>query len=86
MSQVSRLQQRRLRYWILKHLEKRIGEKEEAIVLNKRRRGYQVLIPEYMLECEIPFTSGLDLKPEDLVQVVIQRVHARKDILNVFVG
>ena len=86
MSQVSRLQQRRLRYWVLKHLEKRIGEKEEAIVLNKRRRGYQVLIPEYMLECEIPFTSGLDLKPEDLVQVVIQRVHARKDVLNVFVG
>ena len=86
MSQVSRLQQRRLRYWILKYLEKRIGEKEEAIVLSKRRRGYQVLIPEYMLECEIPFTSGLILKPEDLVQVVIQRASARKDVLNVFVG
>jgi exoribonuclease-2 len=86
MSQVSRIQQRRLRYWILKYLEKRIGEKEEAIVLNKRRRGYQVLIPEYMLECEIPFTTGLVLKPEDFVQVVIQRVNARKDILNVFVG
>ena len=86
MSQVSRLQQRRLRYWILKSLEQRIGAKEEAIVLAKRRRGYQVLIPEYMLECEIPFTSGLTLKPEDLVQVVIQRVNARKGILNVFVG
>ena len=86
MSQVSRLQHRRLRYWLLKNLEKRIGEKEEAIVLSKRRRSYQVLIPEYMIECDIPFTSGLDLKPEDLVQVVIQRVSARKDILNVFVG
>jgi exoribonuclease-2 len=86
MSQVSRLQHRRLRYWLLRDLEKRIGEKEEAIVLGKRRRGYQVLIPEYMIECDIPFTSGLNLKPEDLVQVVIQRVNARKDVLNVFVG
>ena len=86
MSQVSRIQQRRLRYWILKTLEKRIGEKVEAIVLVKRRRGYQVLLPEYMVECDIPFTSGLVLKPKDLVQVVIQRVNARKDILNVFVG
>ena len=86
MANVSRVQQRRLRYWILKYLEKRVGEKQEAIVLARRRRTFQVVIPAYMIECELPITSGLDLKPEDLVQVVIQRVHARKDILSVFVG
>ncbi len=86
MGQVSRIQHRRVRYWILKYLEKRVGQKEEAIVLSKRRRSYRVLIPEYMIECDIPFTSGLDLKPEDLVQVVIQRASARRDVLNVFVG
>jgi exoribonuclease-2 len=86
MGQVSRIQHRRVRYWILKYLEKRVGQKEEAIVLSKRRRSYQILIPDYMIECDIPFTSGLDLKPEDLVQVVIQRASARRDILNVFVG
>lgn len=86
MSQVSRLQQRRIRYWILKHLEQRVGQKEEALVLNKRRRSYRILIPEYMIECDLPLTSGLDLKPEDLVQVIIQRVNARKDVLNVFAG
>jgi exoribonuclease-2 len=86
MSQVSRIQHRRVRYWILKYLEKRVGQKEEAIVLSKRRRSYQILIPDYMIECDIPFTSGLDLKPEDLIQVVIQRANARRDILNVFVG
>jgi exoribonuclease-2 len=86
MSQVSRIQHRRVRYWILKYLEKRVGQKEEAIVLSKRRRSYQILIPDYMIECDIPFTSGLDLKPEDLIQVVIQRASARRNILNVFVG
>jgi exoribonuclease-2 len=86
MANVSRIQQRRLRYWILKYLEKRVGEKQEAIVLARRRRTFQVIIPAYMIECELPVTSGLDLKPEDLVQVVIQRVNARKDVLSVFVG
>ena len=49
MGNVARIQFGRHRYWLLKYLEQHIGRKEEAIVLNKRRRGYQVLIPEYML-------------------------------------
>lgn len=84
MAQVSRIQQQRLRYWILKHLETRVGEKLEALVLVKRRRSYQVLLPDYMIECDLPLTSGLRLKPQDLIQVTLQRVNARKDVISVF--
>jgi exoribonuclease-2 len=86
MGNVARIQQRRLRYWILKYLEKRIGMKEEAIVLERRRKSYQVLIPEYMLECDLPLLSGLELKSKDLIQIAIQRVDARKDILEIALG
>ncbi len=86
MSAVIRLQNRRKRYWLLKYLEKRIGRKEEAIVLNKRKGGYLALMTDYMIECLLPNTSGLKLKPEDLVQVTIQHVDARKDILSVYMG
>ncbi len=86
MGIVSRIQHRRLRYWILKYLEKMVGQKEEAIVLARRRKSYQVLIPEYMIECDLPITSGIGLNPEDLIQVTIQRVRARKDVLTVFMG
>ena len=86
MANVSRIQHRRLRYWLLKYLEKRIGQKEEAIVLARRRNSYQVLVPEYMIECDLPLTSGIELKPKDLIQVTIQRVNARKDVLSVFLG
>lgn len=86
MANVSRIQHRRLRYWILKYLEKRVGQKEEAIVLGRRRNSYQVLLPEYMIECDLPLTSGIELKPKDLIQITIQRVHARKDVLSVFLG
>jgi exoribonuclease II len=86
MSQVARIQYRRHRYWLLKYLEKQIGQKEEAIVLYKRRNNYQIILTEYMIECELPLSIGIELKPEDLIQVTIQHANARKDVLSVFMG
>jgi exoribonuclease-2 len=39
-----------------------------------------------MLECDMPIPTGVDLKPEDLIQITIQRVNARKDVLQVSIG
>ena len=86
MAHVGRIQFRRSRYWLLKHLEGRIGEKEEAIVLQRRRNTYSILLKAYMIECPMPQSSGIDLKPEDLVQVTIQHVNARNNTLSVFMG
>jgi exoribonuclease-2 len=86
MSQVARLQFRRNRYWLLRYLEGQIGRKEEAIVLQKRRNAYQILLTEFMIECVLPVSGSVNLKPEDLVQVTIQHVNARKDIISVYLG
>lgn len=86
MGNVGRIQHGRHRYWLLKYLEQHIGRKEEAIVLNKRRNNYQVLLTEYMVECDLPLSSGLELKAEDLIQVTIQNVKARKDLLQIAIG
>jgi exoribonuclease II len=86
MSNVSGLQSKRSRYWLLKYLESKTGCKEEAIVLGKKKDCYQILISEYMIECELPSSSGIDLKPEDLIQVTIMHVNARKDVISVFMG
>ena len=86
MLKVSRMQYQRNRYWILKYLESRTGQKEEAIVLGRRRNAYQILMTEYMLECELATSSRMDLKPETVIQVTIQHVNARKDVLSVFMG
>lgn len=84
LAQVVQIQRNRQRYWLLKHLEGRIGAREEAICLQRRRSSYLVLMPAYMLECDLPLSSGPSLNPEDLVQVTIQHVDARRDILRVF--
>jgi exoribonuclease-2 len=86
MGTVSRIQNARQRYWLLKHLETKIGEKTEAIVLTKRRNNYTILLNEYMMECSLPLSSGIKLKPEDLVQVKIQYANARNDMIAVYIG
>jgi len=86
MGYVPKLQYSRHRYWLLKHLETRIGQKEEAIVLSKRKGGYQILIPAYMTECFMPHAGAMKLKPEDYIQITFQHVNARKDDLTVFMG
>jgi exoribonuclease-2 len=86
MYKVTRMQYQRNRYWILKFLESRIGQKEEALVLGRKRNAYQILLTEFMLECDLATTSRIELKPENAIQVTIQHVNARKDVLSVFMG
>jgi exoribonuclease-2 len=86
MLQVGRIQYRRQRYWLLKYLQDCIGQKEEALVLFKRRDGYIVLLQKYMLECRLSGADNITLRPEDLVQVTIQHVHARNDVITVVLG
>jgi exoribonuclease-2 len=86
MSRVARLQAGRQRYWLLKYLEQRVGQKMEAIVLVRRRHSFQILLTDYMLECDLPITGFFDLKPEDLIQVTLQKVNARKDLIALTIG
>ena len=86
MADIGRIQFRRNRYWLLKYLETRIGEKEEAIVLQRKRNSWAILLKAYMIECTLPLSNGIELKPEDLVQVTLQHVNARRNKLSVFLG
>jgi exoribonuclease-2 len=84
MAAVSRVQHHRHHYWLLRYLEGRVGEKTEAIVLQRRRNAYQVLLTEYMVECDMPLDAGRGLKPEAVIEVTLQNVNARKGLLAVF--
>ncbi len=86
MGQVARVQYLRQRYWLLKYIEKQVGQKTEATVLMKRRMGVQVLLNDYMIECDMHIPPSLDLNPEDLIQVTIQKVSARQDEIKLSIG
>ncbi len=84
MGNTGRVQFQRRRYWLFKYLESMKGSSCEAIVLDSRRDFYMVMLKEYMLEWRIP-SSGLNLKPGDLIHVTIQHADARRDQLSLFV-
>ena len=86
MSKIGSIQFRRQKYWLMKYLETRIGDKTEAIVLEKKKNIYQILLTDYLIECFLPYSPGLELKPEDIIQVTIQHINAKKDIITVFMG
>lgn len=86
MTAVSRIQSSRNRYWLLRYLESRVGSRESAIVLARRRNSYQVLLTDYMIEVDLPTSPGMKLVPEDLVQVTLQSVSARKDKVVAFLS
>jgi len=73
----------RKHYWILKYIEKKSDKKEEAIVLEKRRHNYAILLPAYMMECKLPISVAPGLKPNDFIHVTIQYVNAKNKLLSV---
>jgi len=77
------LKQNRVRYWLLRYLERKLGEETEALVLERLPRKYHLLLTEYLLEVHIPFEKGLDLTPGDMISVAIIRVSARYDVIKV---
>ncbi len=86
LAQVGRIQQGRQRYWILKYLEGKTGEKVAGLVLDKFKSEYSVLLPDYLLECRLARATGVNLKPRDEVQLTIQHVSARNDLISVHFG
>jgi exoribonuclease-2 len=83
---IGRIQHNRHRYWLLKYLEGKIGQRERAVVLARSKKNYQVLLLEYMLECSLPLLGGIDLRPEDMIRVTIQHVDARRDTLSIYLS
>ncbi len=83
LSYIAVLQQERRRYWLLRYLERFVGEPQEAHVLEKRRKKIIVLLTDFMLESSLPADICEGLKPEDFITVNIDRADARSDTLTV---
>ncbi len=73
------LKTRRLRYWLLKYLAGRVGQKLEALVLDAVNHRYRVLLPALMLEASLPAPASLKLTPGSAIQVRVDRVAPRED-------
>jgi exoribonuclease-2 len=83
IANVGKIQFNRKKYWLIKYLEQRIGEKTPGLVLDKKRNSFTVILTDYMLEYNLP-AGGMNLKPQDTITLVIQSANARKESFSVF--
>ena len=79
MRRAGLLKNLRLRYWLLKYLSGRLGQKLEALVVEAMPHRTRLVLPDLLLD--VPFTApaSLRLKPGDLVQVRLDKVAPRED-------
>lgn len=75
LSRVVQLQGSRVKYWIIKYLEKRMGQKEHALVLEQRRDRTLVLLTDVMMEAAL--TGVKHLAPQDEIFVVVKKADPR---------
>ncbi len=83
MRRAGLLKTRRLRYWLLKHLSTRVGQKLEALVLDSLPHRYRLMLPDILLELFMAAPASVKLSPGDTVLVRLDRVNPREDQIKV---
>jgi exoribonuclease II len=83
MRRAGQLKARRLRYWLLKYLAARVGQKMEALVLESMPRRYRLMLPDLLLEIFYSAPASLKLSPGDTILVRLDRVLPREDQVKV---
>jgi exoribonuclease-2 len=74
LTKTATVEQERQRYWLLKHMEGKIGERFSALVIDKRARSYSILIHEYLLETNLPVAAGTVFSPGQIISVTLEKV------------
>jgi exoribonuclease-2 len=83
MRRAGQMKTRRLRYWLLKHLATRVGQKLEALVLDSPPHRYRLMLPDILLELFMAAPVTVKLSPGDTVLVRLDRVNPREDQIKV---
>jgi len=83
MRRAGQLKTRRLRYWLLKYLSSRVGQKLEALVLESLPYRHRLILPNILLEFFMATPATVKLSPGDTVLVRLDRVNPREDQIKV---
>jgi exoribonuclease-2 len=83
LKQANYLEIRRQRYWLLRYLKDKRGEKTPAIVVGRFGNRAQLLLPQYMLETTIPLQLVTGLREGDEIEVQVLGARPMNDELSV---
>jgi len=75
--------EKRRKYWLIKHLEGKIGEKVIALVLNHSFNRCELLLTDYLLETSIPALPSETFPPDTTIEVKLETADAGKGLVRV---
>ncbi|MEA3546835.1 MAG: RNB domain-containing ribonuclease [Thermodesulfobacteriota bacterium] len=81
LSRANQVRYQRHRYWLLKYLEKRVGEKLSVLILEIQPRRIQVVIKDVLLEGDLPLNQGVRVEPGDVIRVKLAKANALDNTL-----
>jgi len=81
LKEIEVMKRNQMRYWTLKYLAERIDERFPAIVFQKLRSKYLVILTDLLFVAELPLENAHELSPGDEIEVAVKRSDPRADIL-----
>lgn len=75
------MKRNQVRYWILKYLAGRINDSFNAIVFQKLKYKYLIILTDLLFVADLPTISGLELSPGEEIKVAVKKSDPWDDIL-----
>lgn len=75
------VRQQRHRFWILRYLEPRQGEKVSALVVHRGPQRISLLLSDCLFDIDLPPNPTFPVNPGDVVKIRIARVNALDNVL-----
>ncbi len=83
LSKVNQVRFLRHRYWLLKYFSAKVGQRVEAIIINKGPKRVNLVLLECLLDIDLPPSQGVKARPGDTVRVKVARVDVLDNILRI---
>ena len=81
LKNIDLMKRSQIRYWMLKYLEARKGHCLDAIVFQKLRYKYLLILTDFLLVADLPAVNDISLSPGEKIRVVIKKSDPWNDIL-----
>ena len=75
------MKRNQIRYWTLKYLAGRIHHSFNAIVFQKLRYKYLIILSDFLFVAELQTVTGPELSPGEQIKVAVKRSDPRDDVL-----
>lgn len=75
------VRQQRHRFWILRYLEPRQGEKISALVLHRGPQRISLMLTDCLFDVDLPPNPAFPVNPGDTVKIRLARVNALDNVL-----